>query len=64
MDKLVFIVEDAEEGGYNARAVTESIYTQADTLHQLNLNVADAIECHFDSEILPGFVLKFIGKIA
>jgi len=59
MANLIFIVEQAEEGGYNARADTESIFTQADTLQQLNLNIADAIKCHFDDETLPGFDLKF-----
>jgi len=63
MDKITFIIEDAEEGGYNARAETESIFTQADTISQLNLNITDAIKCHFDDAILPGFTLKFVvGK--
>ena len=63
MGKMSFIVEQTAEGGYNARAATESIFTQADTLQQLNLNIADAIECHFDDEILPDFVLKFVDKV-
>jgi len=62
MDRLTFIVDETDEGGYNARAATESIFTQADTLEQLNLNIAEAIECHFDDIILPGFTLKFIDK--
>jgi predicted RNase H-like HicB family nuclease len=57
---LTFIVEQAEEGSYNAKAENEAICTQADTLEELNLNIADAIDCHFDDEILPGFVLKFV----
>jgi predicted RNase H-like HicB family nuclease len=60
MDKLTFIVEQAEEGGYNARAESESIYTKGDTLEELNLNIADAIECHFDGAILPEFTLRFV----
>jgi hypothetical protein len=64
MNKLTFIVEHAEVGGYNARAVTGSIFTQADTIEQLNLNIADAIACHFDDAILPGFALKFVGDIS
>jgi len=58
--KLIFIVAEAEEGGFNARAETESIFTQADTIEELNLNVADAISCHFDDAILPGFTLRFV----
>ncbi|MEO6981387.1 MAG: 2-oxoisovalerate dehydrogenase [Mucilaginibacter sp.] len=60
MNKLSFIIEPAEEGGYNARAESESIFTQAGTLEELNLNIADAIQCHFDDDLLPGFVLKFV----
>ena len=60
MANLIFIVELAEEGGYNARAETESIYTQAETLEELNLNIEDAIKCHFGDEAFPGFRLKFV----
>ena len=63
MYKLTFVVEEAEEGGYNARAETESIFTQGDTLQQLKLNIAEAIECHFDDAIFPGFTLKFVDQI-
>ena len=59
MNKLTFIIERAEEGGYNARAETESIFTQANTLEQLNHKITEAIECHFDDAILPGFTLRF-----
>lgn len=61
MDKLTFLIDKADEGGYNAKAESESIFTQAETLKQLNLNIADAIACHFDDVILPGFVIK-VGK--
>jgi predicted RNase H-like HicB family nuclease len=60
MQILTIIVEDAKEGGYNARGETESIYTQADTFEELNANVADAIQCHFDDDDKREFILKFI----
>lgn len=62
MDNLIFIIEKDINGGYNAHADNESIFTQADTLQQLNLNIREAIECHFDDDILPGFDLKFISS--
>jgi hypothetical protein len=37
MDEIRFIVEKAHEGGYNARAESESIFTPANTLSQLKL---------------------------
>jgi hypothetical protein len=48
MTEVVFVVEDAPEGGYIARAVGESIFTEADDMAQLRANVRDAVRCHFD----------------
>ena len=48
MSEIVFLVEDAVEGGYNARALGESIFTQAETLDELRINIRDAVHCHFE----------------
>ena len=48
MTEIVFVVEEAPEGGYIARAVGESIFTEADDRAQLHANVRDAVRCHFD----------------
>jgi hypothetical protein len=50
MNELIFIVEEAPEGGYTARALGESIFTEADDLPQLQHQVRDAVLCHFDEE--------------
>jgi len=50
MNELIFIVEEAPEGGYTARALGESIFTEADDLTQLPEQVRDAVLCHFDDE--------------
>jgi hypothetical protein len=47
MNELVFLVEEAPEGGYTARALTESILTEADDFVGLEANVRDAVRCHF-----------------
>lgn len=47
---MIFLVEEDPEGGYNARALCESIITEADTLEELRLNIKDALKCHFDNE--------------
>jgi hypothetical protein len=49
MNEIIFLVEDAPEGGYTARALGEAIFTQADTLDELRANVREAVECHFDA---------------
>ena len=48
--EIVFLVEEASEGGYTARALGESIFTQAETWDELEEAVRDAIRCHFDRE--------------
>lgn len=50
MVKMTFIAQEAEEGGYNARAVGASIFTQAETLDELRLMIKEAIDCHYDNE--------------
>ena len=47
MSELVFLVEEAPEGGYIARALGESIFTEADDWDSLRRNVIDAVDCHY-----------------
>lgn len=48
MDELIFQVEQAVEGGYTARALGASIFTEADDLENLREQVRDAVQCHFE----------------
>ncbi len=48
MSEIIFEVQEAEEGGYCARALGYSIFTEADTLDELHKNVREATDCHFD----------------
>lgn len=50
MNEIIFLVEEAPEGRFVARALGESIFTEADDLGSLEANVCDAIRCHFASE--------------
>jgi dephospho-CoA kinase len=56
MQEIVFLVEEAPEGGYTARALGESIFTEADSLAQLHTVVRDAVRCHFDEDRLPKLI--------
>jgi len=47
MNELFFLIEDALEGGFTAKALGESIFTQGDSMDELKANIRDAIECHF-----------------
>jgi hypothetical protein len=54
--EIIFVVEEAPEGGYTARALGASIFTEADDLGSLQTNVRDAVRCHFDDEERPSLV--------
>ena len=59
MNEIIFLVEEAQEGGYLARALGESIFTEADTLKKLKKMIGDAVLCHFDSGTVQKIKLLF-----
>jgi hypothetical protein len=54
--EIVFLIEDAPEGGYTAKALGYSIYTEADTWEALKIAIQDAVECHFDEDQKPKII--------
>lgn len=50
MSEIVFLVEEDPAGGFDARALSESIFTQADDLDTLRAKIRDAVRCHFPDE--------------
>ena len=54
--EIIFLVEDAPEGGYTAQALGSSIFTEADTWEELKQAVRDAVQCHFDEGEQPGVI--------
>jgi len=48
VSELIFLVEEAPEGGFVARSLGESIFTEAYTLEDLPEKLRDAVRCHFD----------------
>jgi hypothetical protein len=51
--EVIFTVQESPEGGYEARALGHSIYTQASSLPELKDLVRDAVRCHFDDASRP-----------
>ncbi len=51
--EIIFLVEEAPEGGYTARARGHSIFTEADTWDELKEMARDAVDCHFDEGEKP-----------
>jgi len=46
-NEIIFIVKESPEGGFEARALNHSIFTEADTFDELKAMVHDAVSCHF-----------------
>ena len=56
MNEIIFLVEEAPEGGYTAKALGHSIFTEGDDLASLHLNVQDAVHCHFEDNERPKMI--------
>jgi len=53
MDEVIFLVEEAPEGGYAARALGHSVFTEADDWAELAAAVREAVACHFETAVAP-----------
>lgn len=53
MNEIIFVIEEAPEGGWTARALGVPIFTEGDTLDELHEQVRDAVRCHFDDAERP-----------
>lgn len=63
MPEIIFLVEEAPEGGFTARALGESIFTEADDPADLHAKVRDAVQCHFDEGEAPKVIrLHFVRE--
>jgi hypothetical protein len=47
MQEIIFLIEDSIEGGFTAKAIGHSIYTESETYESLKTNIIDAVHCHF-----------------
>jgi hypothetical protein len=54
--EIIFIVEESPEGGYEARAVGHSVFTEAETIDELKKRVQDAVRCHLDPSEMPSLI--------
>ncbi len=47
MDEVIFLVEESEEGGFIAKGMGVSIFTEAETMEALRVAVKEAVHCHY-----------------
>ena len=60
--EIIFSVQESPEGGYEARALGYSVFTQADTMEELKRNVKEAVRCHFDEGQSPAVIRLHMVK--
>lgn len=56
VNEIIFVAEEAPEGGYTARALGFSIFCEGDDLAALREQIRDAVRCHFDEPERPGII--------
>lgn len=60
--EIIFIAEESLEGGYEARALGYSIFTEADSIESLKDAIKDAVKCHFESDEIPKIIRIHLVK--
>lgn len=62
-NEIIFVVEEDLEGGFNARALSEPIFTQGESVEELKANIKDAVDCHFELDAKPKIIrLHFVSE--
>lgn len=63
LPEVIFLIEEAPEGGFTARALGASIFTEADRVIDLYDKIRDAVRCHFDEDQIPKVIrLHFVRE--
>jgi len=55
-NEIIFMVKESPEGGYEARSLNYSIFTEADIFEELKGMVHDAVSCHFKTGDRPRLI--------
>ena len=54
--EIIFTIQESPEGGYEARALGYSIFTQAASIEELKGLIRDAVACHFQDGEKPSVI--------
>ncbi len=61
-EEIIFLVEEDPEGGYTAKALGYSIFTEAATMEELRTMAQEAVRCHFAESDRPPVIRLHIVK--
>ena len=60
--EIIFAIVESPEGGYEARALGHSIFTEAEGIEELKAMLRDAVRCHFDDAERPQVIRLHMVK--
>jgi hypothetical protein len=61
--EIIFLIEESLDGGYEAKALGHSIFTEGNSVSELKKNIKDAVKCHFEAKKSPKVIrLHFIRE--
>jgi len=52
--EIVFVIEESQD--WISRALGHSIFTEADSIEDLKINIKEAINCHFEEDSIPKII--------
>lgn len=56
MEEIFFLIKESPEGGFEAEALGQAIFTEADTVEELKSQIKDAVSCHFEEKDRPAII--------
>lgn len=60
--EIIFEIAESAEGGFTARALGHSIFSEAETMDELREMLRDAVRCHFDEKERPHVIRLHMVK--
>jgi len=51
--EINFVVEESLDGGFEAKAIGYSIFTQGETMEEIKEAIKEAVHCHLTKQICP-----------
>ena len=49
MTEIIFVVYEAEEGGYYAKSEGPAIFAEGDTVEELKANIKGGVDCYYEN---------------
>jgi len=62
MGEIIFIIEESPEGGYEARSLGYSVFTEGETIEELKENIKEAVRCHFEEDMPKIIRLHYVKE--